>query len=90
MRDDDNSAMKVANNEHDLQEHSEHDWRNILAANDITNPITFKDLAGKRIKVQAVIPPEIIQGYLSDWVEKPMNSGKSFIAFFGALILHRP
>lgn len=70
VAEDEDNAIKVANNVYGLQEHSEDHFRNILAANEITDPFTFRQLVGTRIKIPAVIPPEIIQGYVKEWVEK--------------------
>jgi hypothetical protein len=63
-------CMKIANKVYNLEQYSENHWRNIANANDI-DPITFEqDFLGKEIKIPAIIPHEIIQGYVKDWVEK--------------------
>jgi len=70
VAEDEDNAMKVANNVYGLKEHSEDHFRNILAANEIKDPFTFRQLVGTKIKLPAIIPPGIIQGYVKEWVEK--------------------
>jgi hypothetical protein len=71
LGDDEDDIMKLANSVYNLKEYSPHRWRNILEANDVDNSYTFKqEFAGKLIKIPAIIPPEIIQGFVQDWITK--------------------
>lgn len=71
LADDEDDAITVANRVYDLQEYSEHHWRNILLANDVKDPFTLKrQFKGKRLKIPALIPSAAIQEFVRDWVEK--------------------
>jgi len=71
LADDEDDPIKIANRVYDLKEYSPHRGRNILIANDVESPFTLRqDFAEKPLKIPAIIPPEIIQGYVTDWIEK--------------------
>jgi shikimate kinase len=68
---EDDEPMSIANKVYNLQEYSPDYWRNILDANGVEDPLTFKqDFTGKEIKIPARIPQEMMHYYIGDAVKK--------------------